>query len=193
MSMKVLLCISGASGVIYGYRLLKALSEMENVEPYLVVSEAARGIMDLELDVDPEKITALAKTCYEPDDMGAPPASGSALYDAVVIAPCSVSTLSKVAAGIGDNLITRAAAVALKEGKKLILVPRETPLSIIHLQNMVTVSSAGGTMLPASPAFYGNPKTIEDMVDHVVGKILDSMGLENQIYPRWEADHRTSV
>ncbi|MFO8109563.1 MAG: UbiX family flavin prenyltransferase [Thermoplasmata archaeon] len=183
--MKVLLCISGASGVVYGERSMRTLSKMENIDVDLVISEAARGLLELELDVEVDDIISLTRNNYDPNELNAPPASGSSLYDAVAIVPCSVSTLSKIAAGIGDNLITRAAAVALKENRKLILVLRETPLSRISLENMVTVCSAGGTILPACPAFYGSPKSMDDLIDFIVGKLLDCMGIENDTYTRW--------
>jgi len=183
--MKLLVCISGASGVIYGERLLRSLTDVEAVD--LVISEAAKKMIDLELDVDVNTIRALVRNTFEPDQMEAPPASGSSLYDAVIVVPCSVSTLSKIAQGIADNLITRSAAVALKENKKLILVPRETPLSKIHLENMVSICTAGGTILPACPGFYGDPKSIDDLVDFIVGKMLDCLGIDNEVYHRWKS------
>lgn len=184
--MKLLLCISGASGVVYGERLLRVLSEMEDVVVDLVISNAAEQMIELELDVDKEELSSLAHNEFKPDEMDAPPASGSSLYDGVIVIPCSVSTLSKIATGVADNLITRSSAVALKEGRKLILVPRETPLSKIHLENMVAISEAGGIVLPACPAFYGDPKDIMDLVDFVVGKLLDCLGLEHGVYKRWD-------
>ncbi len=183
--MKLLLCISGASGVVYGERLLRTLSDIEDIDVDLVISDAAKQMIDLELDVDVNTIKRLARNNFSPNQMEAPPASGSSLYDAMVIVPCSVSTLSKIAQGIADNLITRSAAVVLKENRQLILVPRETPLSKIHLENMVTICSAGGTILPACPAFYGTPKNIDDLVDFIVGKLLDCLEIENEIYERW--------
>jgi len=184
--MKLLLCITGASGVVYGKRLLEILSENENVEVELIISDAGKDLLRKELDVDLEKISKMADEVYDPEDLDSPPSSGSALYDAMAIVPCSMSSLSKIARGISDNLITRAAAVFLKEDRKLILTPRETPITTIWLKNMHELSEEGATILPAMPGFYHGPESIDDIVDFLVGKILDSLDIENSMFERWE-------
>lgn len=183
--MKILVALTGASGMIYGERLLYELSKREDVVVDLIVSGSGRELLNMELDKSFSVICSYVDNCFDPDDLHAPPSSGSTLYDHMVIVPCSVSTLSKVAVGTADNLITRAAAVMLKEKRGLTIVPRETPLSTIHLENMARLSRDGCTVLPACPAFYGKPVSIDDLADFIVGKILDMIGLENDVYTRW--------
>jgi 4-hydroxy-3-polyprenylbenzoate decarboxylase len=180
--MKTVVGISGASGVIYGVRLLEVLKG----EKLLVVSEHGWEIMREETEYTKDDILKLAHI-YKNDDFYSPLASGSFLFDSLVICPCSVSTMSKIAVGIQDTLMTRLASVALKEKRKCILVVRETPLSTIALENMARLSSHGATILPAMPAFYHHPTHVSDMVDFVVGKILDSLGVENELFERWGA------
>ncbi len=184
--MDILLAISGASGVIYGKRLLEFLSEKENVGVDLIISNAARKLIDDELDVSVGELSKLARHEFEPDDLESPPASGSVKYDAMAIVPCSMSSLSKISAGISDNLITRSAVVFMKEGRKLLLVPRETPLTTTWLGNMKKLSEEGVAILPSMPGFYTNPESIDDLVDFIAGKILDNLGIENSIYERWK-------
>jgi len=184
--MKLLLAITGASGIIYGKRLAEELSQKEGVTLDIVISDTAKELIDVELDVSYDYIKGLARNYYEPKQLDAPPASGSSMYDAVLIVPCSMSTLSKVATGISDNLITRSAAVALKERRKLLLMPRETPFSTIYLEKMRTLSKSGAVILPACPGFYSQPNSIDDLVDFIVGKILDNVGIENDLYSRWD-------
>ncbi len=184
--MRILLVISGASGVIYGKRLLEVLSEREDVLVELVISEAGKELIDTELDVSCDKIIDKADEVHQPSDLKAPPSSGSSKYDGMAIVPCSMSSLSKIATGVSDNLITRAAAVFIKEDRKVVLTPRETPLTTIWLENMYELSKEGVTILPAIPAYYGDPDSIDDLVDFVVGKIMDSFGIENSLYRRWE-------
>ncbi len=186
MDMKVLLAMTGASGVIYGVRLLKELSEREDITVDLVISDSGKELLKGELDIEPSVLDSYARKTYESRDLGAPPSSGSSLYEFMLIVPCSMSTLSQVAAGTADNLITRAAGVMLKERRGLLMVPRETPLSTIHLENMARLSRDGCLIVPASPAFYGKPETVEQLVDFIVGKTLDLMGIENDSYTRWE-------
>ena len=183
--MKILLAITGASGIVYGKRLLEILSQKDNIRLDLVISESGKKLISMELDDDYKDLIALADDYYEQGEMEAPPASGSSLYDCILLVPCSLSTLSKVASGIADNLITRAAAVALKEDRKLLMVPRETPLSTISLNNMAKLSSEGVVILPAMPGFYEKPESIDDLVDFIVGKILDNIEIENDLYKRW--------
>jgi len=183
--MKILLAITGASGVIYGKRLLEELSKIDEVNIELVISNAGKQLINQELDMDSEELKSMAEKSYKPDEMAAPPASGSSLYDGILIVPCSMSTLSKISGGIADNLITRSASVALKENRKLIVVPRETPLSSTFLKNMYKLSIDGGIVLPACPGFYGGSDSIDDLINFIVGKILDTLGLENDTYERW--------
>ena len=161
--------------------MLKQLPSPKSV----IVSEDAAKIAEMEVGMSMEDIAALADEHYENDEMFSPLASGSVRFDALVIAPCSTSTMSKIACGIADNLITRVASVALKERRKLVLLIRETPLSAILLSNMERLSQAGAVVMPASPAFYPRPETVEDMIDFVVGRVMDELGVENQLYRRW--------
>ncbi len=178
--MKILVGVSGASGAIYAYTLLKNIKE----EKYLIVSDHAKELIEFELNLKIEKFRKLADHYYEDSDLSAPVSSGSFKIDAMVIIPSSVSTISKIANGIADTLITRAAAVSLKERRKLIIVFREMPLSTIHLKNMYELSLAGAMIVPAAPAFYTKPKTIEDLAEQVSGRVMDMIGLESNI-PRW--------
>ena len=179
--MRLAVCITGASGALYAYRLLRALKGQAE----LVISADAEEVIRAETGRTPEDFRSLASAWYRNDDFHAPFASGSAPPEAVVIVPCSMNTLSKVALGLSDNLITRAAAVALKEGRKLILVPRETPLSAIHLEHMLTIARLGGTVLPAMPGFYDDPETLDDLVDFVVARILDHLGVQHDLVRSW--------
>ena len=181
VSVKVVVGITGASGIVYGTRLLEAL----NCEKVVVISADGLRIAEEELGMSAEDLHALADAHYGNEDLFSPLASGSVKFDALVIAPCSSSTMSKIACGIADNLITRIASVALKERRKLVLVVRETPLSMIHLSNMERLSAAGAVVLPACPAFYPKPRSVQDMVDFVVGRVLDVLGVDNKLYARW--------
>lgn len=176
--------ISGASGVQYGVRLLQVLKGKGCIVN-LVMTDSARKIMEVETDLKPEDVEMMADCIYDPYDFTAPIASGSHLFDAMVIVPCSMGTLAGVATGSSSTLITRAADVCLKEKRKLILVPRETPLSLIQLKNMVSAAEAGAVILPACPAFYSRPETLEDLVDVLVGRILDLLGITHDLYCRW--------
>lgn len=177
--------ISGASGVVYGIRLLQVL---QGCVTHLVLSDSARKIIEIETDFGPGDVEDLADNTYAPDDFTAPIASGSHLFDAMVVIPCSMGTLSGIASGSSDTLITRAADICLKEKRRLILVPRETPLSLVQLKNMASVAEAGAIILPACPAFYSKPDTIADLVDVLVGRVLDLLGLENNLYERWRGN-----
>ncbi len=177
----------GASGVIYGVRFLEMIRRYaKDSEVYLVMSNTAVEILRHEVGLDKESILKLANRVYNEDELGAPIASGSFKHDGMVIIPCSMKTLASIAHGITDNLITRAADVALKERRKLILVIRETPLNLIHIKNMELVTLAGAIVMPAAPpAFYNRPRTIDDMVNFIVGRVLDLLGIENDLYRRW--------
>lgn len=181
---KVVVGISGASGAVYGVRLLKALKEL-GVETHLVATETGREVMERETGLSIGEVAALATFSYDNTDMWAPISSGSFRIDSMVIAPCSMKTLAGIAHGYSQNLLLRAADVTLKEKRPLILVPRETPLSTVHLENMLALARIGVLILPAMPGFYNKPKTIEDLVDFVVSRILDRLGLEKATSPRW--------
>jgi 4-hydroxy-3-polyprenylbenzoate decarboxylase len=176
-AMRILVAITGASGIIYGSRLAEVLKKGRH-EVSVVISSGAEKVADAEG-------AKLPRADLREDDFSAPFASGSSAADAMVICPCSLKTLGEVANGVGNSLITRAAEVCLKERKKLILVVRETPYSLITIKNMELVTLAGGVVLPASPGFYHKPKTVAGMVDFVVGKTLDAIGIPNALYKRW--------
>lgn len=193
--MRVFLGITGASGAPYAARLLEALAE-RGAEVGVCASAAGLEVIATELygDASLPRDEVLARfmaaggdnaRAYSAQDWRSPYASGSARIDAYVICPCSMGTLGTIASGSMTNLIHRAASVALKEGRKLIVVPRETPLSTIHLQNMLTLRQAGATILFAAPGFYHEPRTISDLVDFVVARLLDQIGLDNTLMPRW--------
>ena len=183
--MKLVIGITGATGVIYGIRLLKVLSQMEGVETHLVISEAGELNIECETTWKVEDVKALANFCYDIHDLGAPPSSGSFKRDGMVIAPCTVKTMSALANSYADNLLIRAGDVTLKEGKKLVLLVRETPLHLGHLRNMERLAEMGAVIMPPVPAFYHRPKTIPDIIDHTVGKTLDIFNIEHNLFQRW--------
>ncbi len=183
--MHLVIALTGCSGVIYGVRLLEVCKEL-GIETDLIVSPAAGQILKLELDKAPDDLKKLATRSYPHDDLAAPISSGSVSTDGMVIAPCSMKTLGSIASGVTSDLISRAADVTLKQERPLILVPRETPLNLIHLENMVRLKRAGATILPAMPAFYHDPRDISDLVDFVVGKVLDILRVEHKLYQRWQ-------
>lgn len=181
----IVIAITGASGVIFGYRLLEVLNTM-NIETGLLISDAAKTIIDYELNTNIEDIIELADNYYETNDLTASVNSGSFKFDSLVIIPCSMKTLSSIANGYADNSITRVADVALKERRKTVIVPRETPLRTVHLENMLKISKEGGIILPPVPGFYSEPESVNDIVDFIVGKVLDSLRIENKLYKKWE-------
>jgi len=180
--MRVVVGITGASGAPYAVTLLENL----NCEIDLVISDDAAKVLENETDVSKYRLEKLATSVYDNHDLAASISSGSTKFDAMVIVPCSSNTLAKIAHGLADNLITRVAVVALKERRKLILVPRETPLSQVYLENLLKVSQIGAIVLPASPGFYHRPKSAQDLVDFVVGRILDQLGLPNKLSKAWK-------
>ena len=198
MSDPILMAITGASGSIYGLRLVEALAGPDLRIPVgLVVSRAGRLVMEHELGipaapdaglleerVDPETLGRV--TLFAPEDLAAPFSSGSRRFSALVIVPCSMNTVAAVAAGLTLNLIHRLADVALKERRTLILVPREAPMSVTHLENLLSLARKGVVILPASPAFYHRPARIDDLVDFLAGRILDQLGLDHKLYRRWQ-------
>ncbi len=183
--MKVLLSIGGASGGIYGVRLLEELINSK-VELHLIVSNGAKKIIEHETNYTFEDIKKKVDFCYDNTDMFAGPASGSFKIDAMVVCPCSMKTLSAIANGYGDTLTSRAASCCLKEERKLILVVRETPLDLPGIKNMLSAKQVGAAILPAMPGFYHKPKKIEDLVDFIVGKILDQLNIKHILFKRWK-------
>ncbi|KZX17825.1 phenolic acid decarboxylase subunit B [Methanobrevibacter cuticularis] len=181
----IIVAITGASGVIYSLKLLKALQKLK-IETGVIVSDPAKIILDYELNKNIEDVKKIADYYYESNDLTASINSGSFKFDSLVIVPCSMKTLSAIANGYANNAITRVADVALKEKRNTIIVPRETPLRTVHLENMVKISKEGGIILPAMPAFYHNPKNIDEICDFLVGKILDSLKIDNNEFKRWK-------
>ncbi len=179
--MRFVVAMTGASGSAYGVRLLRAL-EGERV---LVMSGTAKRVTEHETGMAPADVYALATEVYEDDDMFAPVASGSHRFDVMFVAPCTESTLAKIANGVADTLITRAASVCLKEGRKLVLLVRETPKSAVMLENELKLARLGVVIMDANPAFYSRPETVDDVVDVVVGRCLDQIGVDLGIYRRW--------
>jgi len=176
--------ITGASGVIYGIRMLEALSKLK-VETHLVMSEWGARNIKIETDKTVEYVKSLAAKYYEDDNMAAPISSGSFQTGGMAIVPCSMKTLASIANAFDDSLVSRAASVCIKEQRKLVVVPRETPLSKIHLENMEKLAGAGAIILPAMPGFYHRPQTMDDLINHVVGKVLDQFGIEHNLFKRW--------
>ena len=183
---RVIVGISGASGAVYGARLLQALQDMPNVESHLVVSDAGWRNLRHELDMDRASVEALADVVHDLANVGASIASGSFAAHGMVVAPCSMRTLAAVAHGLADNLLTRAADVALKERRRLVLMVRESPLHLVHLRNMATVTEMGGIVCPPMPAFYQRPTSVGEIVDHSVARVLDLLGLEHALAPQWQ-------
>lgn len=182
--MRLVVGISGASGVIYGIRFLQELKARE-IETHLIVSHTAEKLIGHETEMKLESIERLATHHYDVDDIFAPVASGSYPTDGMAVIPCSMKTLAGISCGYAENLLLRAAMVTLKEGRRLVLVPRETPLSPVDLENMLKLSRIGVTILPAMPAFYHNPRSIDDIVAYVVGKTLDAFGIGHDLFKRW--------
>jgi len=183
----IVIAITGASGVVYGKRLLEVLKDL-NEETVLVITDPAKIILEYELGIGEDEMKNLATEYYPPKDLTSSINSGSFQFDSMVIAPCTMKTLSAIANGYANNAVTRAADVTLKERRKLVIVPRETPMRSVHLENMLKVSGEGGIILPAMPGFYHKPQNIDEIVDFVVGKILDVLGIENNMFERWNGE-----
>jgi len=192
---KLIVAITGASGSIYAVRFLEAiLEEFDRV--YLTITENAQLVIKTELGIDFPADEVDTKSflgkyhekveVFSPHDLAAPPSSGSVKTEGMVIIPCSMGTVGRIASGVSNDLVTRAADVCLKERRPLIMVVRESPLNLIHLRNLTALAEAGATILPASPAFYCNPKTIEDLVDFVVARAIQQLGISQTITPEWE-------
>lgn len=183
--LRIIVGISGASGAIYGIRLLEELKKRK-VETHLVMSKWGAVTITKETDFSVEWVKSLADKVYGEDDVSASISSGSFQTNGMIIAPCSMKTLSGIANGYAEDLLIRAADVCIKERRKLILVARETPLNSIHLENMLKLSRIGVEIMPPVPAFYSRPQTLDDIVNHTVGRIMDHIGIENQLFTRWE-------
>lgn len=190
--MRIIVGISGASGAIYGWRLLEKLRLHSGVESHLIMTRAAERTAFLEMDRAAGDFRALAGYSYSVEDIGSRIASGSNPMDAMVIAPCSINTLSSIAAGITSNLLIRAADVTLKERRRLVLMVRETPFHLGHLRTMTAVAEMGAVVAPPIPAFYTRPATVDDIVDHSVDRVLDLIGLPSPGARRWEGGQRAS-
>ena len=184
---KIIIGISGASGTIYGVRLLEVLQSYPEIETHLVISDIAREIIEHENQRDAAEVLALAGIVHPIRNLGAAISSGSFLTEGMIIAPCSIKSLSGIANSYNDNLLVRAADVCLKERRKLIIVLRETPLHLGHLELMTRVTRYGATLLPPMPSFYHNPKTIDDIINQTVGKVLDNFGIEHNLFKRWKS------
>ncbi len=182
--MRLIVGITGSSGVIYGIHFLEELQRL-GIESYLILSEWGEKTIKIETDRDIKYVKSIASLVLDNNNLAASISSGSFKTDGMIIIPCSMKTLASIAHGFDDSLISRAASVCLKESRKLVIVPRETPLSYIHLKNMVKLSKMGVIVLPAMPGFYFHPKTIEDLISHLVGKVLDQFNIEHNLFRRW--------
>lgn len=182
---RLVVAITGASGALYGVRLLEALRSLQDVETHLMISDAGVLSMHHELDLKRKDVEALADVIHNSRDVGACIASGSFQSEGMVIAPCSMKTLASVAHGLSDNLISRAADVMLKERRRCVLMVRETPFNLAHLRNMTAVTEMGGIIFPPLPALYHRPESIVEMVDHTVARVLDLFQITHAIAPRW--------
>jgi 4-hydroxy-3-polyprenylbenzoate decarboxylase len=186
--MRIIVAMTGATGAVYGIRTLAALHEL-GVERHLILSQWARVTIAKETGLTVSEVCAMASVVHSPDNQGASIASGSFHHDGMIIAPCSMKTLAAIRFGYADGLIPRAADVSLKERRRLVLLARETPLNDIHLENMLTLSRMGAIIAPPVPAFYSNPQSIDDLIDHTVGRVLDLFGLEALRLTRWTGMH----
>ena len=183
---RLLVAITGASGAVYGLRLLQVLGAMPGVQVHAVASDAGWLTLRHELDLAPEALRPLVHTLHDVALLGAGPASGSFRCDGMVVAPCSMRTLAAIAHGLSDNLLTRAADVMLKERRRLVLMVRETPLHLGHLRNMTAVTEMGAIVCPPMPAFYLRPRTLDDLVDASVARVLDLLDVPHTLSQRWE-------
>lgn len=183
--MRIVLGITGGSGAQYGLRLLEVLRSLGH-EVDLVVSNGARKVMELEIGGDWETKLSLASVQYDLHDIAAPIASGTHKNDGMIIAPCSMKTIAAIASGYTENLIQRAADCMLKEDRKLVLVFRETPLSLIHLRNLTLLKEAGATILPAAPGYYYHPQSVDEVINFVVGKVLNTFGIDHDLFKPWD-------
>ncbi|MEV5492926.1 non-oxidative hydroxyarylic acid decarboxylases subunit B [Streptomyces bobili] len=190
---RLVVAVTGATGAALGVRLLEELRLHDTVEVHLVVSRWARSTLKVETGLTAQDVAALAEVSYSPDDQAAAISSGSFPAHGMIVIPCSMKTLAAIRTGYADGLVARAADVTLKERRKLVLVPRETPLSDIHLENLLSVSRMGAVILPPMLTFYNRPSTIEDMVDHIVARVLDQFGMTSHHARRWQGLPNTNL
>lgn len=186
MKRELVVAMTGASGTPYGVRALEALAKVPDVSVSLILTPTAERLLRFEAKEDVARVKALAHRTLPNDDFFAPVASGSHRFMGMLVIPASMKHVGLMAHGIGSDLVARTADVCLKEKRPLVLVPRETPLSLIHLRNLTTLAEAGAHVVPAMPGFYVHPETMQDMVDHVAGKALDALGVAHDLYPRWK-------
>jgi 4-hydroxy-3-polyprenylbenzoate decarboxylase len=182
---RLIVAITGATGAVYGVRLLQQLAATPGIETHLVISDAANLTLHQEVGMQRRDVEALADVVHKNREVGASIASGSFQSDGMIVAPCSMKTLAAVALGLSDNLIARAADVVLKERRRLVLMVRETPFNLAHLRNMTAVTEMGGIIFPPLPSFYHRPASIEEMVDHTVARVIDLFGIDHALAPRW--------
>ncbi|MTI81468.1 MAG: UbiX family flavin prenyltransferase [Firmicutes bacterium] len=181
---RIVVAITGATGVIYGVTLLEQLEHL-GIETHLIISRWAARTLELEMDIDPQQIAKKASVLHQEDNLAAPVSSGSFQHDGMVVCPCSMKTLASISHGFGDNLITRAADVTIKEQRKLVLVPRETPLSPIHLENMLKLARLNVTIMPPAIGFYQHPDSLQHAVQQFTGRIMDMLNIPNDLVNRW--------
>jgi 4-hydroxy-3-polyprenylbenzoate decarboxylase len=186
MTRRLIVALTGASGAVYGVRLLQVLRTVPDVEVHLMVTPAGWMNVEQELGTGRPQVEALAHVVHAVKDVGASVASGSFATDGMIVAPCSMRTLAAIAHGLSDNLVSRAADVVLKERRRLVLMVRETPLNLAHLRNMVAVTEMGGVVFPPVPAFYNRPTSVDELVDHTVGRVLDMVGVRQTLAPEWQ-------
>jgi flavin prenyltransferase len=186
---RLIVGLTGSSGVIFGVRLLEVLKPIPDIETHLILSKGAELTLRLETEKSPTDVKGLAEIVHNPRNLAASISSGSFPVFGMAVVPCSMKSLAQIALSLGDNLLARAADVTLKERRKLVVVPRETPLHLGHLRHMTAIVEMGGVILPPMPAFYHAPKTIMDLVDQTVGKILDQFEIEHDLFRRWGFDH----
>lgn len=186
--MVIIVAITGASGAIYGIRLLETLKKTSDIETHLIISEAGKRTIEYETNYKVADVEKLASFCHDINNIGAAPASGSFRRDGMVVIPCTVKTMGALAHSYGENLVVRSADVTLKERKRLVLVVRETPLHLGHLRSMVQLTEMGAVILPPVTNFYSKPKSIDDLVNHIVGRTLDLLGINHELIKRWKGD-----
>lgn len=184
---RLIIAITGATGAVLGVRMLDVLRAIGGIETHLIVSDAGWLTIEHELQLSKDDIRTRADVVHASKNIGASISSGSFQCDGMIVAPCSMRTLAAIAHGFSDNLISRAADVTLKERRRLTLLVRETPLSLIHLRNMTAVTEAGGVIFPPVPAFYQQPHTLDDIINHTIGRVLDGHGIDAQLAPRWSS------
>jgi 4-hydroxy-3-polyprenylbenzoate decarboxylase len=182
--LRLVVAITGASGVIYGIKTLEVLKRLK-IDTHLIMTKWGAKNIKIETDNTADYVKSLATRYYEDDNMAAPVSSGSFKVDGMIVIPCSTKTLASIANALDDSLVSRAAGVCIKEQRKLVLVPRETPLSKIHLKNMTKLASTNAVILPAMPGFYHRPKTMDDLINHLVGKVLDQFNIDHSLFKRW--------